>query len=272
MRGRAEFGWHEADLFGFRLGAADTLAEWSDGVVRISPVKLDVNDGTVTLAPTVRLAPAPSELFLSAGPLVEGVKITPEMCQRGLKYVAPVLADVTQAEGRLSIQLDGCRVPLADPSQCDAAGRVIIHSVQIGPGPLVRELAQLLGHAAPISLVQESEIPFRVYQGRIYHENVGLVFPDVTVKTRGSVGFDQTLALLAEMPVPRRWVGSGPVAEALSRQVIRVPIAGTLHEPRLDRREVERLSAEFLRQMGGDLLREQLGRELERLLKPRNRP
>ena len=51
--------------------------------------------------------------------------------------------------------------------------------------------------------------------GRIYHEGLELRFSDLTIRTSGSVGVDQSLALLAEMPVPPKWVASMPVAASL---------------------------------------------------------
>ena len=40
-----------------------------------------------------------------------------------------------------------------------------------------------------------------------------LIFPDFTIRTKGSVGIDdQTLSLLAEMPIPPKWLQNNPLA------------------------------------------------------------
>ncbi len=214
----------------------------------------------------MRLSPSPAELYLPAGPLVEQVRITPEMCSQGLQYVAPVLAGVTQAQGRFSINMDGCRLPLTDMAAGDAAGKMTIHSVEIGPGPLVEELAVLLNRASPAKLKRESQVEFRLVQGRVYHRGLELEFPEFTVRTYGSVGLDKTLAIMAELPVPPKWIGTGALGSALKDQTIQIPIAGTLSKPKLDRKVIEQLTAQFIRKAGSGLLRNELNKQLDRLL------
>jgi len=197
--------------------------------------------------------------------LATQVQITPQMCTSALKYIAPVLAGVTMAEGRFSVEMQGCRIPLADPAQGELAGRLTVHSVQVGPGPLVRELAVLLGRAAPATLRRESAVDFRMVRGRVYHQGLELTFPDLTIRTYGSVGLDQTLALMAEMPIPPKWLGHELLAKAMTNQTIRLPIGGTLSQPKIDRRELERLSSQFIERAARNVLGNEVGRQLDSL-------
>ena len=73
---------------------------------------------------------------------------------------------------------------------------------------------------------------------------------------------------MVEMPVPRKWIGNNPLGEALRRRIIRLPVGGTLSQPRIDRREMDRLAAQFIQEAAGDALREQINRGLNRLLGP----
>ncbi len=262
--------WDWANVYGFQIGPGELKAAMADGAVRIEPMDLAVSRGRMRLAPHVRLTPGPIELTLPAGPLMEKVQIDPAMCSSLLKYIAPVLADVTSAQGSFSIVLDACRIPLAEPKKSDLAGRFLIHSIQIGPGSLVRELAVFLGRESPARLRQESAVAFQMKNGRIYHNNLELIFPDLTIRTQGSVGLDQTLDLVAEMPIPPKWLAGNPLAsKAMSNQVIRIPLKGTLGKPQLDRRETERLSRQFIQKAAGNLLEDELNKQLDRLLGPR---
>jgi len=209
------------------------------------------------------------ELTLPSGPLVEQVQITPAMCASLLKFVAPVLAGVTTAQGSFSVELDGCRVPLDHPATAELAGRLTVHSVQVGPGPLVRELAVLLGRESPATLRRESQVQFRMVDGRVYHQGMELEFPELTIRTYGSVGLDQTLAVMAEMPVPPKWLGNKALNSVLRGQTIRLPIGGTLSHPRIDRQELNRLSRQFIRNAATNLLQDELGRQLDRMFGPR---
>ncbi|MBI2824639.1 MAG: hypothetical protein HYX69_08140 [Planctomycetia bacterium] len=268
LAGRADVGWQSAALYGFDVGPGSLQASLAGGVLSVAPTKLNLSGGTLALAPQLRLSPTPTELMMPAGPLVEQVSITPEMCRNWLMYVAPVVAGVTEAQGKFSVQLAGCRLPLAEMAKGDIAGQMTVHTVEIGPGPLIKELALLLGNASGVKLKRESNVDFRMVEGRVYHRGLELEFPEVTIRTYGSVGLDQTLAIMAEMPVPQKWLKENLVGAALKDQVIRLPIAGTLEKPEVDRRVLADLQRQFIREAGGNLLRNELGRQLDRLLEP----
>jgi len=261
--------WTRGQVYGFSVGPGELAASLSGGVLQVQPLDLAVSDGRVRLAPLVRIAPEPAELHVQPGRVVEGVRINRRMCDSFLQYIAPALAGVATAQGRFSIELDACRIPLANPEQGELAGRMIVHSVRVGPGPMIYELAVLLGRAAPANLTRESVIPFRLAGGRVYHSGLELVFPDLTIRTHGSVGLDQSLELMAEMPVPPKWRGKHELLDsALRDQIIRVPIGGTLSKPRLDRKTLEQLSQRFLENAARNVLQDGLNRGLQQLFGP----
>jgi len=268
LSAKADAAWQSADFYGVRLGPAKVAARLEAGRLNIDPLAIAVSEGHLHLRPSVDLTPGPAVLRLAPGTLIENVRITPEMCDGALEYVAPVLAGVTAAEGRFSVSLDDCHVPLADAKRGDVSGHLTVHSVQVGPGPLVRELAILLNHAAPAKLSKESRVTFRMVEGRVYHRDLVMEFPDLTVRTYGSVGLDRTLAIMAEMPVPPKWVGDDSLGRAVKNRTIRLPIGGTLDAPRIDRRELDRVAAEFVRDTAVDALNNELGRQLDKLFRP----
>jgi len=258
--------WSWGEVYGFRLGPGELQAALAEGVVHVEPATLEVSEGRVHLSPQLRLDPKPIELTVPPGPLVENVRINPRMCAHGLKYIAPALAGVATAEGRFSIELDGCRIRLADPAACELAGRMTIHSAQIGPGPLVRELALALGYTSPAQLAQQSTIEFRMVEGRVYHRGLELVFPDLVIRTYGWVGLDKSLGVMAEMPVPPKWLGAHRVLDsALRNQTIQLPIGGSLERPKIDRRALGEVSRQFLENAAANVLEDELIRGLDRL-------
>jgi len=261
--------WTEAELYGFLVGPGELRARLSGGMLQIQPLDADLSEGRLRLASQVRLAPEPMELYVEPGRVAEQVRINPRMCAGALQYIAPVLAGIATAEGRFSIELDACRIPLADPDQGELAGRMTIHSAQIGPGPLIEELAVLLGRASPGELGRESVISFQMVDGRVHHRGLELVFPDLTIRTRGSVGLDQSLAIIAEMPIPPKWRGGHEMVDsALGDQTIRVPIGGTLTKPKIDRKRLKALSRRFLEDTTRNVLEDGLNRGLQHLFGP----
>jgi len=220
------------------------------------------------MTPTLRLTPSPAELHVAPGTVVQQVRIDPAMCENALKYAIPAMAEVTTAEGRFSVQLERCRIPLADPGSGALAGTLVVHSAEIGPGPLIRELATVLGRAAPARLAKESSIPFELRDRRIWHSNMEMVFSEMTVRTSGSVGLDQTVSLMAEIPVPSQWLGTGPLASAVRGQTIPIPIGGTLQRPGLDRQRLDEASRRFIGNATRNLIEGGLRKPLEQLLNP----
>jgi translocation and assembly module TamB len=257
--------WNSADVYGFMIGPGELKPVLSGGVLQIEPTQLSVSSGKLYLAPKIKLSPQPMELTLPAGHLVEQVQINPRMCAFFLKFVAPVLAEVTSAQGAFSIDMDNCRIPLSDPAKGTLAGKFIIHSIEIGPGPLIRELAVLMGRETPAKLKREGVVPFQMVDGRIYHKDLELIFPDITIRTYGSVGLDETVAIMTEMPVPPKWLENNPLAQSLKDQTIRIPIAGTLTRPQLDRSVMEQLTRQFIRSAAKNIIEDGLNKGLDRL-------
>lgn len=268
LQAETSLRWAGADLYGFLVGPGQLQMQLADGVLRTEPLDVTVSEGRLTLSPRMHLAPGPAVFELESGPLAQQVHITPRMCAGALQYIAPILAGVATAQGKFSLEMDGCRIPIADPAQGELAGRFIVHSVAVGPGPLVQELALVLGRASPATLAKESVVQFRMVDGRVYHQGLELVFPDITIRTHGSVGLDQSLAMVAEMPVPAKWMGTHPLGSALRDQTIRLPIAGTLKQPKIDRRVLDQYSQQFLRRATQNLIEDHLGEQLQRLFPP----
>ncbi len=266
----AAIKWNWGELFGFRVDAGELQFALERGVFQVRPAELAVSEGRVFLAPQVRLNVTPVELWLPPGKLVDQIRINPIMCAAALQYVAPVLAGITNIDGRFSVELQSCRIPLADPAQSDVSGKMTLHSAQVAPGPLIQEFSSLLGRAAPAQLNRESALEFRMVEGRIYHRGLELAFPDVTIRTYGSVGLDETLAMVAEMPIPPKWAENKILAATLKDKVLRLPIGGTLHKPKLDRTVFDQISRQFLQSATRNVLDNALNGQLDRLLPQQN--
>ena len=194
--------WDAGRVHGFPLGPGQLKAAMGAGAVRIEPVDLLVNQGRVHLAPMIHLTSNPMELSLPKGPLAQRIQLDPTMCTSMLKYAAPALADVLEVHGMLSVDLNTCRIPLNNPRQSNISGRLIAHNVQVSRGPMIDELSVLLGGQSAARLRQECVVPFRMQNGRVYHEGLDIEFPEMTIRTQGWVGLDESLDITADMGIP----------------------------------------------------------------------
>ena len=257
----AAIRWDGANLYGFPLGPGEIKATLANGMLQIEPLDLAVNQGRIHLAPQVQLKPDPMELRLPKGPLAQHIQVDAATCGSMLKFIAPALAGVTTAQGSFSIELDDCRVPLTDPAKADVSGRLIVHAMTIGSSPLTHELAVFQGRESAAQMRPESVVPFRLTQGRVYHDNLELIFPDITIRSRGSVGLDETLDVLVQMPVPAKWLaGNAVAAQAMRSQTISAPLRGTLGKPQLDPKAMQELTGQFLQKAAGNVIEGELNR------------
>jgi hypothetical protein len=149
-----ELPWSGANVYGLSIGGGKLAAALGDGGLRVEPISLAVAEGKLTTAPHVRFDPRPSELSLPAGPLLADVRISPQVGEAMLKFIAPVLSGATESDGRFSLTLGttgnvpggtgsasaiGARVPLENAKQADAFGQLTVHSVRVVPGEMARQ-------------------------------------------------------------------------------------------------------------------------------------
>jgi hypothetical protein len=279
-----DFAWQSANIHGLLVGQGNLQAALAEGVLHFTPLQLPVSEGRFQARPRIDLRADPATLHIDKGPLVENVRISPEMCQTWLKYVAPLLADATRAEGRFSVTLDRAEVPLTETAASDILGQLTIHTAKVGPGPLAQEFITLAEQikslidgrpggggsrqASTWLVIPEQEVRFDVTDGRVQHQGLTVTVGDVVIRTNGSVGFDETLSLTAEVPVRDEWVAGKQYLKALKGTVLRVPVGGTLSQPRVDARHLQKLTRGAVRDAAGRLIEEELNRGLERLFGP----
>jgi hypothetical protein len=286
LKAEAGLGWEALEAYGITVGPQQITIRLEDGVVWASPIDTALSQGRLRLASRLDLKAQPMTLLVEPGTVVEGVRITPQMCEDWLKYVAPLVAGATTAEGQFSLSLSDARIPLADPAAATIAGMVTIDGARVQPGPLAQ---QLLGIAREVSTVvnrnasalarldsesslleiRQQRIDFQMVQGRVYHRNLELVVGDVTLRSQGWVGADQSLGLLAEIPIQDKWVQGKKLLAGWQGQALRIPVQGTITQPQVDRRVVAQLSQQLIGNTAERLLQDELEKGLKKLLGPK---
>lgn len=181
-------------------------------------------------------------LTVQPGRLLNRAQLTPEMCHLGLKFIAPILADVAWTKGDVSLELDQCVIRVDTPATSEVVGRVTLDSVETGlRNPLVRSIAEAVTTVTQRSLPEavkiadNSVIAFTVADGRVAHSGLAFGLPEISpellIRTEGTVGFDKTLDLQASIPLPLELLRESKLAQALGNQTLLLPIRGTLEQP-----------------------------------------
>jgi len=298
LAGQASLAWQGAQYVGLVAGPAEFPARLADGILRLGPLDIPLSEGRLTTAPRLLLSEASPSVVIDRGPLIQNVRISPEMCSLWLKYVAPLVAEATRAEGTFSLALEGAAIPVAAPLAGDIAGTLAIHSAQVGPGPLAQQYVEMArqlrtlfdpsaGAATAVDpsrgwlVLPEQNVAFEVKDGAVHHRGLKMTIKDVVITTEGSVAIEsQEISLLASIPLQDSWFKKqGGLLANLKGQTVQIPIRGTLTQPRLDGRMLENLTRQFAGsaaqgviekqiERGQGILQRELGKGLDKLFGP----
>ena len=278
----ASAGWDSARYHDLPISKADIDAKLEKGVVVVQPIRATVGQGGVDIAPSLHLASTPQLLSLERGKLLNQIPISQQMCQSWLKFVAPVVANATAVKGSLSLELsDRGQFPLDNFAGGEVAGTITLHGATIGPGPFSQEILGIVQQVTALTSgqpltqalqpntqqwlnVPEQQIAFRMSRGQVYHEGLYVTVGDVTVQTRGSVGVDQSINMVASVPIRDKWLQSSKYLAGLQGQSLQIPVAGSLTQPRVDKQVMQQFTRQAVGNAAGQLLQGELNRGLEK--------
>ncbi len=203
-------------------------------------------------------------ILIPSATLMDRQKMTQEMCDDMLKFVAPIVTGVTKVDGEISLSLSDIRVPLADRQASVGKGQVVIHQAQLTGTPLVQKISEFLGLGPSVEVFTDCTIDFELADKKVYHEGLDFGVGNLRVRTRGFVGLDKSLNLIAEVPIPLKPTEEleegqlpRPLLSALRGKTIEIPIVGTLDKPIIDK---DRLG-QSLMATGQSVLQEFLGND-----------
>jgi hypothetical protein len=269
MNADAALGWDSLKAYGFDVGAGELKGKMTRGVIAFSPLNATFGGGKITLTPTVKLDAPPGEITLAKGAVIERAKLTPTATAGALGYALPAIANAGQASGEISANIDDNRIPLDDFTKSNLKGTLVIHKAVVGASPVVSEVAKLLGAKnTEMTLANESTVPVQVANGRVHHQNFTFKISGTTLHTSGSVGFDNTLDLVVDVPVPKDLpaLKNNPLlTKAVAGKVVKVPVKGTLAKPVVDAKAFEQAVIALARESAKDVGKDLLDTELKKL-------
>lgn len=283
LNGQAGFGWAMANIYGIKTGPADVSLTVQQGVCKMAPLSMTVNDGKLHVTPTVYLDRHPAMLVLGQERLLDQISLTPELCANALKYAVPMLADSTHVEGKISVQTNSASLPLSAPMTGVADGILIVHHAQAAPTGMAQQIVgaidqiqAIITRKSPGSNVQvmlqmpQQQVPVHLQQGRVTHQGMKFLVNNISVTTSGSVGMDSSLNLVVGVGVRDEWIGNNKALAGLKGKTIQIGVVGTTSRPQIDPSVFSNLA----QQMGGSaiegLIQDKIGNGLNGVLKNNN--
>ena len=283
LSARSSIGWDSANVVGIDIGSAEIPLVIDNGRFT-SKAEIPVSQGVLRWNLDGDLTAEPMVIRQAQQRVIENVAITRQMCQGWLKYVTPLLADVTSVQGNLTLDIDRAEVYPTESFRQTVEGRLHVYGANVGPGPLADQILGLVtqirnlrrgagatdggGQATSWLQLPEQDIGFAVDRGRVMHKDMKIQAGDVLLTTSGSVGLDGSLELIAGVPILKEWVDKTPALQPLAGQMIQIPIRGTVSRPQLDSNGLIQLGQQLATSALAGAAQKQIDRGLNKLLGP----
>ncbi len=283
MNVTASLGWESARMAGIDLGPTSIPVRINETTLFITPSSVPVAQGKINLAGEVYYSPGPIWIRATPGKFAESIRLTREMNERWLKYLAPLAADAAQIDGVIGVTLDEATIFLDAPEKNRVVGRLDIEGIDMTAGPLTNQIissieqlkaiAKATTPAAPVEAnkilvtMPAQPVEFSMQNGVVTHQRMFFQIDRAQIVTSGSVGMDSSLRMMAQLPLDDRWLGSD--LKGLKGQSVSLPIDGTLSRPRLDpagiRQVVTQLGTAAAKGAAENFLQQNLNKGLDKI-------
>ncbi len=277
LQAESNLAWKEAKLLDIPIAPSQLRVSLKDSVVRLESDSAGIIGNLAKLSPQLDLTKTAPVLTLQQGVVLNDLKLTEEHTRQWLKFATPVLADATSADGIIGLSIQGAQVPILQPIQSVARGQVHLKDLTIGPGPLTHQLLPLVEQVLMLikpsmagqsrkkkwMILEEQIVQFAVQNERVYHDRLKFNYQGINVETSGSVGFDQTLDIVASIHILDHWIQKEPLLAGLGGESIKIPISGTLSHPKLNRQAIAGIPLDLLKQTARSALNNVVQEQLE---------
>lgn len=223
-----------------------------DGAVELrtaeNPEPVIAVDG-ISFVGRTEVANETSILIVEPVKLFDHRELTPELCDQGLQLIAPFLSEAAMVTGQLTVELDEFQIPIGTVTPEERVqmtrigGRMMLHRVETGlKNPLLAEVASVLatmsgGNFATVRASEETHVDFRVENGRVHHEGLTLLVPELasglTIQTSGWVDLDENIDVRILVNLSSLATSRIEMLTSIMQAPLEIRMTGTLKNPRL---------------------------------------
>ena len=278
LQATANLNWDTGKLLGIPVGASKLDFVLQQKIADLRTNGIPFSKGSIQLNPKIDLRGEQPIIRMTPTRVIDNVALDSETAHQWLSYIAPMMADTTSAEGNFTVDIGSAEIPAFNPLEMDLSGTIHLSDLQVGASPMTRQLIgtikQLRSLIKPTShesnttdwiRMSSQSVPFVVKDQRIYHEAMTIQHKDLVFQTKGSVGFDQSLDMIAEIQIADDWIEGRPLLAGLRGRSISIPVRGTVSQPFLDKNVIKHFSENLLNKATGGLLNEKIQRERDKL-------
>jgi hypothetical protein len=208
------------------------------------------NGGQLNVEPTIDLSKAPYILSLPPNSqILKDVEITDAVAEKLMSKIHPVFRGSAQAAGFVDLYMQHFNWPLDEQSRDKAAfaGTLRLKGVRVKSTNLLTGLLGLIGVRGNEMNFGDLDIDFVARNGRIETSPIRLEIDGYPIELVGSVGFDKSLDYTAKLPITPMLVGD-KAYRYLEGATIDVPIRGSSSNPDIDKRTMQKATADMAQQ------------------------
>lgn len=237
------------DAFGVNISKTEVPIQIANASA-VAKLAAIANGGQLNLQPTIDLRKAPYILSLPQNShILKDVAITDAVAEKLLSKIHPVFRGAVQAEGFVDLYMQHFNWPLDEQGRDKAtfAGTLRLKGVRVKSTNLLTELLGLIGIRGNEMDFGDLDIDFVARDGRIETSPIRLEIDGYPIELHGSAGFDKSLDYTAKLPITPMLVGD-KAYRYLEGTTIDVPIGGSSSNPDIDKRTLQKATADMAQQ------------------------
>ena len=252
---------------GIDAGRISVPVSLAGGVLQ-SGIHGALNGGRLELDSTYSLNDKPPRISMPEGSrILRDVHVDKPLAEGVLAKLHPLFGVLASPSGTVSARMDNFYWPV-EPDAKDKARFTAVFDISkislVSNGVLQEVLALLQVHDQALTLKQ-SEIACVGEKGRIGCTPVKVLVADSEMTISGSVGMDQTIDYLLEIPVTEKLIGREG-ARVLEGTTIKVPIRGTLKKPNFNKDLITEALSDLAGQAAKKAAEKAIKKQVEKLV------
>jgi hypothetical protein len=201
--------------------------------------------------------------------LIDRRRLTPELCSRGLQFIAPILSEATTVSGELSVEVKEFQLPIGGVTDEDRAkltkcsGMIVLHEVETGlRNPVLSQIVSVIAKLSirrfdSVCVADETRVNFLVENGRVYHEGLTLLIPELSdellLMTSGWVDLEENIDIRVLVNLSGFANSRIEMLTSFMQAPLELRMTGTLKDPKIELPEERSMLDELAGQLtGGD--------------------
>jgi translocation and assembly module TamB len=230
-----------ADVYGMKLGPTALVVRAREGKLNVDPIETTINEGRLHLEPELRTGDEhrAASIRLGPGSTLTDAQVNDEVSRRVLSFIAPVLNNATRVRGRVSATIREAVFPIGHDGGNGPAvdGSVEFQDVAFYPGTMLEDIFSLMRREDRPLMRLDEPIAMTIADRRVYQRGLALPIGNLSrIEFDGWVDFDRKVNLIASIPVLPTMLADRPLLHDIAGDArIRVPIRGTLSQPKVDK-------------------------------------